>query len=1143
MYRIAGFIFFAFQRCGDRVREVARRHVGRGDDVGRRGGDRRACRYILKRALRKRDAIDLAERDRDRLVVYVLHRNRKGYGFAFLIFIVVCLTVVLRYDQRRIRRFGDRQRADRIIDRVVALDRRAVPVQRVRVVALANQRLAARDRERRRLLLTAVRRYETGDAAGLRQRFAVVFLLAAFRYDRQRRRRYLQRAFGRGVLIVRVGRLYHVGDRTVRNVRDARDRIDPGLTAVETVLDRRALGHARCCAAIMRVAVIDALIIDRRDRHGRLGDRQGAGVEGRFFIEFLNVLILGIHNGERRAECTVLIGIYVRAVRRGIGNRQDVALTETFDLVILGLDRFTGTGDGSNERTTFLLAAVVHLFDGLDRDGKCRRGDRQGTEFFLYSIVVRVDRAPVDQVGILAVADLGLTAGCGDGDNAFIRRNETGKRRYVFRQRRAVVCLAVAARGDHQLFRDDLQAAGTDVQADAVVAAAIRHLRRRQIQRVGIVADVLFVFYIISQTCCSARMNITQALNHLDNIIKIFGGIARMADHDVLVPRHLARVGEAGQIRFAGIRRVRPTVGLNTNRNVDRGDFERTVDVANRIIIRVLMRRGDRCVLRRDRRDARVQATHGIGRIVVRISELDTGQRIAFLQTVHDDLVRESCGQRQRSAIVRLAGADGGDGDLLLIIEGKGQSVRRVRFRNLIGRTCLRAAVRGAFDRLVELPAGDRRARQSKGLADLHVLHIRSRDRSAVHVDEVDRDKRVLVARINERIDVVRFDRRQNEGLFGRIREELDVLEFGMRRIERRIIDRLCKLDDGCRVAGNVIDRLFLRNRDITCVLFRVDDVSDLVAGLIALYSVDKGDHVVFNRKLDRLRIGLRTVARDRDRGFRDALTDREVRVGDFLVRRDRIAVFIHIVDDVAQRRAGPVRIDRGIRRDLHTEVKQIVAVRRGVPAVEDVARLGGCAGVRRLLVLFDRLIRKQIRRSGFTVYKADRKARRRPLGIEHQIGCRHLGEGILCGQTGIGIPTRERVVAVYAALRRGGRPDVRGLVDVRVELNILDRIEQIAAVVIVDLVSISIIIEIVRGNGSRPVRRIIRMIIRITSNFLRTVRTGRRGLAVQSRQCITIIVCVLQIIIYLNCAAAGTPSTGNRYTRSIVRKQGIGNL
>ena len=835
---------------------------------------------------------------------------------------------------------------------------------------------------------------------------------------------------------------------------DARCRGAPGRAIIGAVLDRRALGHARGCAALVRVAVIDARIVDRFNRHGRLLDNQLAGGEGSELIELRHVDAVRVRDRDRDrvAEGAVIIRIDVRAVGRGIGDRQLMTVCKTFNCILGFIDRFTGAGDGLRQLVAVLLATVIG--DGLilDRDGKRRRGDRQGTEFFLYSIVVRVDFAPVDRVGVRAVADLGLTAGCGDGDNAFIRRNETVKRRFVLRQRRAVVRLAGAACGDRQLRRDDLQAAGTDVQADAVVAVAIRHLRRRQIQRVGIVADVLFVFYIKSQTCCSARMNITQALNHLDNIIEIFGGIARMADHDVLVPRHLARVGEAGQVLFAGIRRVRPAVGLDTDRDVDLGDFERAADVADRVVVLSVDAVNNR-VMRGDRCDARVESTLRTRTIRIRIGVLHGVKGMTVEETFHADLVRKRGRKGQRSAVVLLGIADDGDRQFSLIVEREGQAVRRVRFRNLIGRTCLRAAVRGAFDRLVELPAGDRRARKGKGLADLQVLHVRVRDRIAFHVDKVDRNERVLVARINERIDVVRFDRRQNKGLFGRIREELDALEFGMRLIERRIIDRLCKLDDGSRIAGDVIDRLFLRNRDITCVLFRIDDVSDRVAGLIALYSVNKGDHVVFIRKLDRQRIGLRAVARDRDRGFRDALTDREVRVGDFLVRRNRIAVFIHIVDDVAQHRAGPVRVNRGIRRDLHTEVKQIVAVRRGVPAVEDVARLGGCAGVRRLLVLFDRLIRKQIRRSGFTVYKADREARRRPLGIDHEVRSRHLCKCIRNGQSVVFVPTSPDIVCVYATLCLRRRPDVRGLVNIRIKRNVIYRIEQLTSVFIIDLI------------------------------------------------------------------------------------------
>ena len=171
--------------------------------------------------------------------------------------------------------------------------------------------------------------------------------------------------------------------------------------------------------------------------------------------------------------------------------------------------------------------------------------------------------------------------------------------------------------------------------------------------------------------------------------------------------------------------------------------------------------------------------------------------------------------------------------------------------------------------------------------------------------------------------------------------------------------------------------------------------------------------------------------------------------------------------------------IDRGFRRNLGVPVKELIAVRRGVPVVEGVARLGRVGRSGDLLILHDCLIRRKRRRAVF-VHKVDRVVRRAPLCIEHHVLRRHRGEGVSCGQSGIGIPTFKCIIAVYAALCCGRRPDVRRLVDVRIKLNILNRVKLVAAVVVINLEYIAIIIEIICGL---VVRAAIAMIICITGN------------------------------------------------------------
>ena len=147
MDRIAGFIVLAFQRCSDRVREAARCHVGRRDDIGRLGGDRRAGLYVLEGALRKRHARDLGEGDRDFLVVDILDGDRERDRLAFGVGCIVRLAVVLGHDQARINLIvRDRQSTFRLVEVIVVLVGAFVEGDGERVRARTDQRLTAGER-------------------------------------------------------------------------------------------------------------------------------------------------------------------------------------------------------------------------------------------------------------------------------------------------------------------------------------------------------------------------------------------------------------------------------------------------------------------------------------------------------------------------------------------------------------------------------------------------------------------------------------------------------------------------------------------------------------------------------------------------------------------------------------------------------------------------------------------------------------------------------------------------------------------------------------------------------------------------------------------------------------------------------------
>ena len=347
---------------------------------------------------------------------------------------IICVRIaVVRPALRRgrnlqfLRARRDRQSTKVLAQRVVALLRRAVPRQLVRVRAVAYRRLAARDFERRRLVV-----HKAGNRSVCSQCSTIIFLVRALRDDRQRRRRYTQRAVICCILIVRVGRLNHVVDRTVRNVRDARDIVGPGFTTVGAVLDRRAFRYARGCAAFVRIAVIDTRIVDRINRHGCLRDRQFAGVEGLGLVVAGDVFACCVQNRERRLiEAAILICSNIRALGRGVDDRQNVALAQAFYLIVISLDRLARAGDRRNERTAFLFGAVIDLLDVLDRHGQRSRRDIQGAEGCIDLIVARLVLAPVDGVGVITAAYRRLRTGHAERDRlARAEGDRTGRRRF-----------------------------------------------------------------------------------------------------------------------------------------------------------------------------------------------------------------------------------------------------------------------------------------------------------------------------------------------------------------------------------------------------------------------------------------------------------------------------------------------------------------------------------------------------------------------------------------------------------------------------------------------------------------------------------------------------------------------------------------
>ena len=670
-----------------------------------------------------------------------------------------------------------------------------------------------------------------------------------------------------------------------------------------------------------------------------------------------------------------------------------------------------------------LLPAVVGLLDFIagDVDRQRALSDGQGAEGIAYLIVGLYCRGivPVDLITVRAIADRSLGTCRRDGE--FLALDEAVNRHVLIGQRGAVVRLAVAAGRDGQRGLLDLQTAGTDIDAHAVVRI-LRQSRGDRICSIFEIGIVVRVFFRNGDIAKSrgARIILGKTLDDIPNVVQIFGLIAVMADHDV-VRYALVGVGEAGLLIGAVIDVAGPAVGLDADGNVDLRDLEVAADVSNLIVSaaaggnRFVAGILDHGAARRDRGNAGVQAA--VMRIVIRIGigQRNTVERVARTKAFHRHLVAQSWRQRERGAVILLGVRTiDGNGDFLLINEGELESGRCVGVGDLIvvaGRCTGRAA---ALDGLIELPARDRGAGEREGLADLQRRrHVVAGDRIAVHIDEVDRHGGAAEARIIEVIDVRFGAGGQDEGLLHRVGEELEALQLFMRRIQRRIIDRGCQLDDGGGIAGDVLDRFGLGDRNIAGILRRIEDVMDGILGRRALRAVDEGDDVlgIVLAEGQGLAALHRAIARDGDRLLGDRLSGNVVRVRDRLILGDVMPVLVLILDDVGDDATRPLGIDRRVRRYRHGPVEEGRAGLVGIPAFEGMAGVGRGSGDGRLLILLDGLAIDCRAAVGF---EGDREARGDPLGIKLKVMSRHGVEDVgFSLESYVVVPAAPRIIAV----------------------------------------------------------------------------------------------------------------------------------
>ena len=171
--------------------------------------------------------------------------------------------------------------------------------------------------------------------------------------------------------------------------------------------------------------------------------------------------------------------------------------------------------------------------------------------------------------------------------------------------------------------------------------------------------------------------------------------------------------------------------------------------------------------------------------IIIGVRKGNTGKCLARGKSLHAHLSGNIAWQSQGFPVILLAVTPGSDGDLFLINkrELKRAAVLGDCLRDLI--VCARRiSVKAvAYNSLVELPAGYRSAGKGKCLADLQYLNVVAGNRTAVHIDKMDRDLYILIAGVVEGENVLICVCSQNKGLLDLVREELDALKLRNRGV------------------------------------------------------------------------------------------------------------------------------------------------------------------------------------------------------------------------------------------------------------------------------------------------------------------------------------------------------------------------
>ena len=222
------------------------------------------------------------------------------------------------------------------------------------------------------------------------------------------------------------------------------------------------------------------------------------------------------------------------------------------------------------------------LIRGLDRHGLF--GNNQFPEFFLYGIVVGINSSPINAVSVICFTGSGNCTCNAEGYLLCIRLNQSGDAcSFRLGQGCSIIYFFRTSGCDCCFLGKNLQSAGADVQADAVIVIIRQVCKSYFVLPVVVIICIGFRNADISQACCSIDM-FSFSGNCSPDCIQILIFICRVTDNDIVF-YSLAWICETSLFHSPVIDIAGPAVRLDTNSYVDFCNFQRTADIPDRIVI------------------------------------------------------------------------------------------------------------------------------------------------------------------------------------------------------------------------------------------------------------------------------------------------------------------------------------------------------------------------------------------------------------------------------------------------------------------------------------------------------------------------------------------------------------------------------